>query len=116
MVVRRQWKGPDGKERREWRFRHDKLQEFFIAQTFLGAKNPRIVEHIDDPRFRGVYFLLALLLDSESATQLRELLVVRAARTRDHTVSDEFVTLIEARRGAEQGEFALQKASGATRT
>jgi HEAT repeat protein len=116
MVVRRQWKGPDGQEHREWRFRHDKLQEYFIAQTFLGADNPRIVEHMDDPRFRGVYFLLALLLEPESARHLRDLLVVRAAKTRDHTVSDEFVTLLEARRGAEQAQLARPKAPAATGT
>lgn len=106
MVVRRQWKAPDGAGKREWRFRHDKIQEFFIAQTFLGAGNPRIVEHMGDPRFRGVYFLLALLLEPEQATQLKEQLVLRAAKTRDHTVSDEFVTLLEARRGVEQAQLA----------
>ncbi|OJH39566.1 hypothetical protein BON30_18910 [Cystobacter ferrugineus] len=116
MVVRRQWKGADGEDHREWRFRHDKLQEFFIAQTFLGANNPRIVEHMDDPRFRGVYFLLALLLEPESARHLRDLLVVRAARTRDHTVSDEFVTLLEARWSTEQAQLALPKVSSATGT
>ncbi|NRD60831.1 HEAT repeat domain-containing protein [Corallococcus exiguus] len=102
IVVRRQWKGPDGREHREWRFRHDKLQEFFIAQALLGQGNPRIAQHMDDPRFRGVYFLLALLMDPESAHQLRDRLVVHAARTRDHSVSDEFVTLLEARRKSEQ--------------
>jgi len=105
MVVRRQWKGLNGQEHREWRFRHDKIQEFFIAQTFLGAGNPRIVEHMGDPRFRGVYFLLALLLDPEHARQLRDQLVVRAAKTRDHTVSDEFVTLLEVRREATQAQL-----------
>jgi hypothetical protein len=59
-----------------------------------------------DPRFRGVYFLLALLLEPEHAVQLRDQLVLRAAKTRDHTVSDEFVTLLEARRGAEQAQLA----------
>jgi hypothetical protein len=114
IVVRRQWKAPDGQEHREWRFRHDKLQEFFIAQAFLGQGNPRIVEHMNDPRFRGVYFLLALLLEPQTAQQLRDLLVVHAARTRDHSVSDEFVTLLEARRKSEQAQLAPLLAFAAT--
>jgi hypothetical protein len=113
MVVSRQGQAPDGKEHREWRFRHDKLQEFFIAQTFLGPDNPRRVEHMSDPRFRGVYFLLALLMEPESAKELYELLVEHAARTRDHTVSDDFVTLFKSRQRAEKAlvERASPKAT-----
>jgi HEAT repeat protein len=102
MVVRRQWRSPDGTERREWHFRHDKIQDYFIAQTFLGQSNPRIVQHRDDPRFRGVYFLLAKLLAPEEAKALQDELVEHAAETRDHTVSDEFVNLLKARRRVEQ--------------
>ncbi|HYO69885.1 MAG TPA: hypothetical protein VEU33_27795 [Archangium sp.] len=98
LVVRRQWKSLDGKEQREWRFRHDKLHEFFIAQTFLGEGNPRPAEHLADPRFRGVYFLLALLLEPAEARALREMLVDYAAATRDHTVSDDFVNVLNTRR------------------
>jgi hypothetical protein len=116
IVVRRQWKGPGGQEHREWRFRHDKLQEFFIAQAFLGRRNPRIVQHMGDPRFRGVYFLLALLLEPGSAHQLRDRLVVHAARTRDHSMSNEFVTLLEARRKSEQAQLAPPQALAAPAT
>ena len=107
-------RAPAARRHREWRFRHDKIQEFFIAQTFLGAGNSRIVEHMGDPRFRGVYFLLALLLEPEHARQLRDQLVVHAAETRDHTVSDEFVTLLEVRREAAQVQFTPPHALGTT--
>ncbi|WP_152622632.1 HEAT repeat domain-containing protein, partial [Archangium violaceum] len=102
LVVRRQWRRPDGQEGREWHFRHDKLWDFFIAQTFLGKDNERILEHQDDPRFRGVYFLLAKLLEPEVALEVQDHLVEHAAETRDHTVSDEFVTRLQDRWRAEQ--------------
>lgn len=102
MVLRRQWKGPDDKERREWRFRHDKIQEFFIAQTFLGDENLRVIEHLSDSRFRGVYFLLAFMLPMEKARQLRDLLVEHAAETRDNTLVNDFVLLLKSREGAEK--------------
>ncbi|NJO43179.1 MAG: hypothetical protein HC865_21880 [Cyanobacteria bacterium RU_5_0] len=35
MVVSRQTNGSEGKPAREWFFRHDKIAEFFILQTFL---------------------------------------------------------------------------------
>ena len=43
---------------------------------------------MDDPRFRGVYFLLAQLLEPESAHPLRDRLAVHAARTRGHGDSE----------------------------
>jgi hypothetical protein len=36
LVVTRQSKGSDEKVKIEWLFRHDKIMEFFIAQTFSG--------------------------------------------------------------------------------
>ncbi|RKH56420.1 hypothetical protein [Corallococcus aberystwythensis] len=106
MVVRRQWAGPDGKERREWHFRHDKIQEFFIAQTFLGVKNTRVSAHVGDPRFRGVYFMLVALLEHDEARQLRDMLVEHAAESRDHSVSDDFVNLLKARQVVEAAILA----------
>jgi hypothetical protein len=100
MVVRREWRGADGKEECEWHFRHDKLQDFFITQTFLGLANARTIEHQNDPRFRGVYFLLAKTLEPEQALALQDHLVRHAAKTHDHTVSDEFILQLRARRRA----------------
>jgi len=103
MVISRQWKDAEGKARQEWYFRHDKIAEFFIAQTFLGesdgAKN-RLLDHMGDSRFRGVYFLLATLMPEANAKQLREDLIRYAAETKDHNVSDDFVLLFDSRRSS----------------
>ncbi|PSB17945.1 PBS lyase [Phormidesmis priestleyi ULC007] len=100
MVVSRQWKDAKGEAQHEWYFRHDKIMEFFIVQTFLGdsaeAQN-RLLDHMGDPRFRGVYFLLATLLPLNDAKDLRERLIQYAADTKDHTVSDTFVQLLRSR-------------------
>ncbi len=101
MVISRQWQDAKGEAQKEWVFRHDKIAEFFIVQTFLGnsdeAKN-RLQSHIGDSRFRGVYFLLATLLPIDAAQQLREDLINYAADTKDHTVSDTFVQLMRSRK------------------
>ncbi|MFN6528779.1 HEAT repeat domain-containing protein [Nostoc sp. ChiSLP03a] len=100
MVVSRQWQDEKGEAKREWYFRHDKIMDFFLVQNFLGeseeAKN-RLIDHMDDPRFRGVYFLLATLLPLDAAEELKEKLVQYAADTKDHTVSDTFVQLLRPR-------------------
>ena len=67
---------------------------FFLVQNFLGESEEsrkRIDDNKGEPRFRGVYFLLATLLDEEAAKELREMLIQYAADTKDHTVSDKFV-------------------------
>jgi hypothetical protein len=107
MVIRRQWKTkskdpekPDELQE-EWTFRHDKIAEFFIAQTFLSENETakqRIEQHISDPRFRGVYFLLATTMPDEAAAELREYLIQYAAESKDHSVSDEFVLRFGSRR------------------
>jgi hypothetical protein len=100
MVVSRQWKDAKGEPQQEWYCRHDKIMEFFIVQTFLGdhevAQN-RLIDHISDARFRGVYFLLATLLPIDKAADLREKIILYAANTKDHTVSDTFVQLFYSR-------------------
>ncbi|MBE8968637.1 HEAT repeat domain-containing protein [Nostocales cyanobacterium LEGE 12452] len=100
MVVSRQWQDEKGEAKREWYFRHDKIMDFFLVQNFLGeseeAKN-RLIDHMNDPRFRGVYFLLATLLPLDAATELKEKLIQYAADTKDHTVSDTFVQLLRPR-------------------
>ncbi|MEH2328265.1 HEAT repeat domain-containing protein, partial [Nostoc sp.] len=100
MVVSRQWKNEEGAARREWYFRHDKIMEFFLVQNFLGendeAKN-RLIDHMGDSRFRGVYFLLVNLLPLDAAKELKEKLIQYAADTKDHTVSDTFVQLLRPR-------------------
>jgi hypothetical protein len=103
MVIRRQWQPKGDEPQEEWTFRHDKIAEFFIAQTFLGESKiaqQRIEQHISDPRFRGVYFLLATAMPAEAAAALREDLIQYAAQSKDHSVSDEFVLRYGSRRSA----------------
>jgi HEAT repeat protein len=101
MVVSRQWKDAEGKAKQEWYFRHEKIAEFFTAQTFLGEGDEakkRLYDHMGDSRFRGVYFLLATLMPEAAAKQLREDLIHYAAETKDHNISDDFVLLFDSRR------------------
>jgi HEAT repeat protein len=100
MVISRQWQSKNGEAMQEWYFRHDKIVDFFLVQNFLGDSDEtqiRLNQHIGDPRFRGVYFLLANLLEPDAAFQLRETLILYAANTNDHTVSDTFVKLLHSR-------------------
>ncbi|MGD1914141.1 MAG: HEAT repeat domain-containing protein [Rivularia sp. (in: cyanobacteria)] len=100
MVVSRQWQDSDGEAHKQWYFRHDKIMDYFIVQTFLGESDEaesRLIDNIGDSRFRGVYFLLATLLPLNQAKDLREKLINYAADTKDHTVSDTFVQLLRTR-------------------
>ncbi len=65
-----------------------------LVQNFLGnteAAEARLIDHINDPRFRGVYFLVTTLLPLPVAKQLQEQLIQYAADTKDHAVSNTFV-------------------------
>jgi hypothetical protein len=100
MVVSRQWLDNSSEAKKEWYFRHDKIMEFFLVQNFLGygdEAESRLINHMGDPRFRGVYFLLGTLLPLDAAKELREKLIQYAADTKDHTVSDTFVQLLRIR-------------------
>ena len=98
MVISRQIK-KENKTEIEWYFRHDKIQDFFIVQTFLEPENEhRLLDHISDSRFRGVYFLLATMMPLDAAKKLREDLIQYAADTKDHTVSDTFIQLFRNRK------------------
>ncbi|MEM9923692.1 MAG: PBS lyase, partial [Cyanobacteria bacterium P01_D01_bin.50] len=85
MVVSRQWQDSDGEAHKQWYFRHDKIMDYFIVQTFLGDSDEaesRLIDNIGDSRFRGVYFLLATLLPLNQAKDLREKLINYAADTK----------------------------------
>ncbi|MEH1920194.1 HEAT repeat domain-containing protein [Nostoc sp.] len=100
MVVSRQWQNEKGEAKKEWYFRHDKIMDFFLVQNFLGetdAAEGLLVDRMGDPRFRGVYFLLATLLEIDAAKKLREELIQYAADTKDNTVSNTFVQLLRTR-------------------
>jgi HEAT repeat protein len=100
MVVSRQWQDEKGEAKKEWYFRHDKIMDFFLVQNFLGESDAAaelLVDRMGDPRFRGVYFLLATLLPLDAAKELREKLIQYAADTKDNTVSNTFVQLLRTR-------------------
>jgi HEAT repeat protein len=90
----------DGKPIREWVFRHDKIRDFFLVQAFEFQQDERILKHMDDPRFRGVYLMLASQLPLGQANELRDALVDRAAETKDHHLSDAVVEVLKSRRTA----------------
>ena len=94
----------DSKPRTEWHFRHDKIADFFVAQTFLGPDNDKPVKHLGDVRFRGVYLQLARLLPLDDARALERRLIDYAADTQDHTVSDAYIQLLRSRRDERQPE------------
>jgi hypothetical protein len=52
---------------------------------------------MEDPRFRGVLLLLATMLPLADANALREILLQRAADTKDHILSDSFIQALRAR-------------------
>jgi HEAT repeats len=100
MVLSRQWKDKDGNDKQEWSFRHDKIMEFFVVQNFMSSSSEgaeKRKNHMGDPRFRGIYLLLAQLLPLNDALKLREDLIQYAADTKDHTVSDAYVQLMRSR-------------------
>ena len=100
MVISRQLENDKGEPEKTWYFRHDKIMEFFLVQNFRGAGEAvqeRIQKHINDPRFRGVYLLLANLLPLDDAVELRERIIDYAANSKDHTLSDKFVQLLQLR-------------------
>lgn len=100
MTVSRQWQDEKGEAKKEWNFRHDKIMDFFLVQNFLGESDVAeglLVDRMGDPRFRGVYFLLATLLPLDAAKELREKLIQYAADTKDNTVSNTFVQLLRTR-------------------
>ena len=96
MVLSRQSVDAVGNPTKDWSFRHDKIMDFFIVQSFIDNED-RPADHMDDPRFRGVYFLLANHLPLDAAMQLREELIQYAADAKDATVCLKFVQILRNR-------------------
>lgn len=101
MVLSRQSDNAEGKSQIKWYFRHDKVTDFFMTKAFLLQDKELWKElwqeHFNDPRFRGVYFRLAILLPLENAMQLREELIQYAAKYNDHTTSDNYIKIVASR-------------------
>jgi ABC-type branched-subunit amino acid transport system substrate-binding protein len=100
MVVSRQSEDADGHPVKEWYFRHDKIMEFFLVKTFYNEshyRKQRTVNHFHDPRFRGIYFRLAMCLPLKEAIVLRDKLMEYATKSGDHSVFDTFVQILSSR-------------------
>ncbi len=96
LVVRRAVHGAGDKEEERIQFRHDRVWDFFIAVAFLA--DPDLwLEHLADPRFQGAYLRIAETWPVEDAKRVRDRLVVTAAKSGDHTTSDEFIKRLDAR-------------------
>ncbi len=77
----------DGFEHKEWKLRHEKIADHFLAQAFLRQRE-RIERHAGDEEFRGVYVHLAQTLSCPEAEELKQFLADRATRSGDHSLSD----------------------------
>ena len=100
VVVRSEKDAFKGAERTDYRFRHDKVSDFFVARAFMDKHADRRLPNLADPRFKGVYFLLAVQLPLPEAEALQQALVEHAAATGDITVLRGFVMLLKGRKAA----------------
>ena len=96
LLVLTDIRNQDGEEETRPRFRHDKVVDFFLKLAFDDDPSLQVT-HFDDPRFRGVYLLYAQTAPIDLAHRIRDRLVLRAAVTRDHALSDEFVRRLSLR-------------------
>jgi hypothetical protein len=93
-------KDADGKQTQKWVFRHDKMRDYFLLRAFSVDQESRVLKHLDDPRFSGVYLMLASQLPLDQARELKDALVDHAAETKDHYLSDAIVEVLKTRRSA----------------
>jgi hypothetical protein len=96
MLLKTIERDAENKEGPAWRFRHDKVLDFFLfkAITNPGEMKDRLQRHVADTRFRGVYLLLALRAPLDLAREIRDQLQDHATETRDHVLSDEVWTIV----------------------
>jgi hypothetical protein len=101
MTLERHGEDSAGAATRQWVFRHDKTRDFFLMHAFLADQDDRVLRHLDDPRFRGVYIMLASALPLEEARTLRDAIVDHAADSKDHHLSDAVVQVLKTRRAVQ---------------
>ncbi len=94
-------------EATEWRFRHDKIADFFLARA-LQAEEGRMERHLGDPAFHGAYVYLAVSLPLPEADDLVALVAKHSDATGDHTVEHALNRILfdrtRAAKGAASGE------------
>ncbi len=103
MVLRRIIIDSRGNKKKLMYFRHEKFMDFFIVKHFLNNKELPS-KHINDYRFRGVYFMLANLMPEDESKILREELIQYAAKTKDHNISDDFIKLLNMKKKTREKE------------
>jgi hypothetical protein len=96
LLVPRPIRDKNGNQIEGLLFRHDKVMDFLMYPAF-ALDETLVLDKMDDPRFRGVYLLIAQVGHVERAECLRDLLVTRATESLDHSLSDEFVRRFNAR-------------------
>ncbi|MES2444949.1 MAG: hypothetical protein V4574_19160 [Pseudomonadota bacterium] len=85
---------PGGRVR--WRFRHDKITDYFFYWTF--RTDPDLAgKHLCDIRFIGAYVLLARHLPEEDAKAMLNQLFWAGSEEQDYTLSQAVVDAIRAR-------------------
>jgi hypothetical protein len=103
LLLSREEPDAEGRMRSVWVFRHGRISDFFLYTALTDetidakTREQRLVQHIDDPRFRGVYLLMALRSPLDFATWLRVRIADRAAETRDHALMDQFWSTVRQR-------------------
>jgi hypothetical protein len=83
---------PDGGDR--WRFRHDKITDYFLYRAFQ-AQPKRFDDHLADNRFIGVYILLARKLPRAQAETMLTDIYWAAGRADDFTIGKAFQDALE---------------------
>ncbi|MEO0896308.1 MAG: HEAT repeat domain-containing protein [Bacteroidota bacterium] len=108
MVQLRQTKDAKGQPVSNWFFRHDKIMDFFLVKEFL-PKEDLMDKHLADPRFRGVYFLLASKLPYDEAKDLLSMILKYSAETSDHSILDIFSQIMSRRKNSRDGDWEINK-------
>jgi hypothetical protein len=90
-MVRHKFLIRDRADGESYSFRHDRVQDLFIAYRFLACSDEEFLQHLADARFTGVFVLLAARLCLDDANRLLIRLAASAEQRREHRVVDAFV-------------------------
>jgi hypothetical protein len=75
----------------EYRFRHEKIADFYLHFALLEADSEKRFSLAGDDRFAGVFDYLARELPAQAADELKEYLLSTALDSNDHRLSDRFL-------------------------
>ncbi|WP_439406141.1 hypothetical protein ACNJX9_32740 [Bradyrhizobium sp. DASA03076] len=80
-----------GKATSEYRFRHEKIGDFYLHFALLEANSEMRFSLARDDRFAGAFDYLARELPAQAADELKEYLLSAALDSNDHRLSDRFL-------------------------